>query len=81
MSAYRDSLPEEMRPRYDEAITAAARILGRARAKRDALTPEEAADRAFVPGGPSREEIAALIRQHRAEARAALAEQAEERAA
>lgn len=68
MSAYRDSLAPETRARYDEAITAAARILGRARARRDSLTPEEAADEAWTPGGPSREEIAALIRQHRAEA-------------
>lgn len=72
MSAYRDSLPnDEVRARYDQAITAAARILGRGRARRDSLTPEEAAEEAFVPGGPSVEEIAALIRQHRAEARAA----------
>lgn len=77
MSAYRDSLPtDEVRVRYDQAVSAAARILGRARAKRDALSPEEAAGRAYVPGGPSVEEIAELIRQHRAEARAEQAERA-----
>lgn len=78
MSAYRDSLPDEMRDRYDEHIAAAARTWGRARARRDSLPPEEAAREAYMPGGPSVEEIAELIRQHRAEARA---QQAEERAA
>ncbi|WP_326646575.1 hypothetical protein OG884_18280 [Streptosporangium sp. NBC_01755] len=67
MSAYRDILRPEQRPLYDQAIGGAASILGRARGVRDSLTPEEAAERAYVPGGPSREEIAALIRQLRAE--------------
>lgn len=74
MSAYRDSLPnDEVRARYDEATGAAARILGIARGRRDSLTPEEAAKEAYVPGGPSVEEIAELIRRHRAERRAAAA--------
>ena len=35
--------------------------------QRDSLSPEEAAREAYVPGGPSVEEITALIRELRAE--------------
>lgn len=70
MSAYRDSLPPEQRPAYDRAVKAAGQILSRARAERDSLPPREAAERAYVVGGMSVDEIEALIRQHRAEARA-----------
>jgi hypothetical protein len=52
------------------AMRRAGRILAAARAERDAMTPEDAARAAYSPGGPPVEEIAALIRQHRAEARA-----------
>lgn len=72
MSAYRDSLPEHMLPRYDQAIAAAARVLGRARSRRDSMSPREAAEAAYTPGGPSVEELEALIVRFRAEARAAL---------
>jgi hypothetical protein len=72
MSAYRDSLPLEQRPRYDQAIADAGRIWADARARRDSLPAEDAAREAYVPGGPSVEELTALIERHRAEARAAL---------
>ncbi|RCG27238.1 hypothetical protein DQ384_26330 [Sphaerisporangium album] len=71
MSAYRDSLRPEQRPLYDQAIASAGRILAAARQRRDSLPPEEAAREAYVPGGPSIEELTALIERHRAEARAA----------
>lgn len=70
MSAYRDSLTPEARAVYDERIAAAARILGRARARRDALPARQAAEAAYVPGGPSVDELEALILRHRAEAAA-----------
>lgn len=54
-----------------EQITAAAQLFAAARARRDSLSPEEAARQAYVPGGPSVEEIAALIRELRGEQRAA----------
>lgn len=54
-----------------DQIRGAARVLALARAERDAMSPEEAARAAYEPGGPSVEEIAATIRRHRAEARAA----------
>ncbi|MFC6081077.1 hypothetical protein [Sphaerisporangium aureirubrum] len=73
MSAYRDALPPEQRPLYDEAMTRAGLILSAARARRDSLPADEAAREAYVPGGPSVEEITALIEKHRAEARANLA--------
>jgi hypothetical protein len=70
MSAYRDSLRPEQLTDFDAAISAAAQILARARHRRDSLPPEEAAELAYVPGGPSREEIAEMIRQQRARAKA-----------
>lgn len=58
---------------YMQAIADAAQVLADARAHRDSLTPEQAADEAYVPGGMPVEEIAALIRCHRAEARSRVA--------
>lgn len=83
MSAYRDDLTSEQRELYDEAIKRAAIILGRARSLRDSLPVDEAARAAYIPGGPSVEEIAELIRAQRERARARLAEAraTEERAA
>lgn len=72
MSAYRDSLPPEMRSRYDEAVSRAALALGHARARRDSLTPLDAARAAHLPGGPSVEELTQRITQMRAEVRAEL---------
>lgn len=74
MSAYRDSLAPETRAVYDQHIAAAARILGRARAERDALPAREAAEAAYVPGGPSVDELEALILRQRAEALAQVRE-------
>ncbi|GLY81885.1 hypothetical protein [Actinoallomurus iriomotensis] len=58
---------------YVQAVANAAQVLADARAHRDSLTPEAAAAEAYVPGGPSVDEIAALIRRHRAEARRRIA--------
>ncbi|MDN3356029.1 hypothetical protein [Actinomadura sp. DC4] len=58
---------------YAQAIADAAQVLADARAHRDSLTPEQAAAEAYVPGGMPVEEIAALIRRHRAEARGLVA--------
>ncbi|MER5420396.1 hypothetical protein [Streptosporangium roseum] len=80
MSGYRDSLSPEQQIIFDQACTEAAFIVARARHRRDSLPVEEAAREAYIPGGPSVEEIAAIIRQHREEARAALAKQREEAA-
>lgn len=49
----------------EQAIESAGAILARARADQASRTPAEAADAAFVPGGPSREEIEATIRARR----------------
>ncbi|WP_146615654.1 hypothetical protein [Nonomuraea aridisoli] len=57
-------------PTRAEALTAAGRILAQARARRDALSPEDAARAAYTPGGPSTDELAALIREQRAVAAA-----------
>lgn len=54
----------------EEALDAAAQILCDARHRRDSLTPEAAAREAYVPGGKTVEELAAIIRRHRDEARA-----------
>lgn len=48
------------------------RTLRQARAIRDSLPPREAARLAYTPGGPTVDEIEALIIRHRTEARAAL---------
>lgn len=58
---------------YAQAIADAAQVLADARAHRDSLTPEAAAAEAYVPGGPTVDEIAALIRRQRAEARRRIA--------
>lgn len=52
-----------------QAVAAFGRTLRQARTIRDSLPPREAARLAYTPGGPSVDEIEALIRQHRAEAR------------
>lgn len=70
MSAYRDSLTPDQQPVYDEARSSLLRTWGRASVRRDSLSPEDAALEAYTPGGPSVEDIAELIRRHRAEARA-----------
>lgn len=72
MSAYRDSLPAETLPRYDEAIQRAAVILGHARARRDSLPVEQAAAAAYIPGGPTIPELIERITRDRAEARSEL---------
>lgn len=53
-----------------EALAAAGRVLAEARARRDSLSPEEAARAAYVPGGRSVEELAAIIREQRRRAHA-----------
>lgn len=53
----------------DQALSEAAQVLANARARRDSLSPIAAAREAYVPGGMSVDEIAALIRSQRAEAR------------
>ncbi|MEV7971275.1 hypothetical protein AB0O34_35570 [Sphaerisporangium sp. NPDC088356] len=70
MSAYRDSLRPEQIPAYDQAMDAVAELVVRARARRDSLPADQAAREAYVPGGPSVEELTTLIERHRAEARA-----------
>ncbi|MBG0825764.1 hypothetical protein HS048_34330 [Planomonospora sp. ID91781] len=72
MSAYRDSLTPEQQVVYDRCCAEAAFVIARARARRDSLPVMEAAREAYIPGGPSVEEIAEIIRSHREEARAAL---------
>ena len=58
---------------WPEACKAAARALRAGRIARDSMQPREAAEAAYSPGGPSVDALEALIRRHRAEARAALA--------
>jgi hypothetical protein len=60
---------------WPEACAAAGAALRAGRIARDSMSPRDAALAAHRPGGPSVDEIEALIRQHRAEARAALAAQ------
>lgn len=73
MSAYRDSLSDSQRAVYDRACMEFALIVARARARRDSLPAEDAAQAAYIPGGPSVAEIEAIIRAHREDARARLA--------
>jgi hypothetical protein len=73
MSAFRDSLPDDAtRARFDAAIEAFARVLAAGADERDELYmtggAEAVAAAAYVPGGPSREEIAATYMELRAEA-------------
>lgn len=49
----------------EQAIDGAGAILARARADQAERTPAEAARLAFVPGGPSEEEIEQRIRARR----------------
>jgi hypothetical protein len=49
----------------EECIAGAGRALAAGRARRDALSPLEAAREAYLPGGPSVEELAARIRAQR----------------
>lgn len=51
----------------EEAMRAAAAVYSRALTRIAHLTPEEAADAAYIPGGKSREELAELVRRLRAE--------------
>jgi len=48
-----------------EAVTAAGTVLARARAALDERTPREAAEAAYVPGGPTVEQLEAQIRERR----------------
>ncbi len=48
------------------AVSEAGRILARARVRRDSLPVEQAAAEAYVPGGPSVDELADRIRALRA---------------
>jgi hypothetical protein len=57
--------------RYERAVDEVAQILADVRAQLGRQTPEQAADAAYVPGGPSREEIAAKVRALRAQPRRA----------
>jgi hypothetical protein len=52
-----------------EAMRRAGRVLAQARARIAAQTPEQAADAAYIPGGPSREQLAARVRELRAQNR------------
>lgn len=55
-----------MTPRpTDAAIEGAGRILAAGYAHMDSLTPDEAAREAYVPGGPTVEELAERIRARR----------------
>lgn len=49
-----------------EAMRRAGRVLAQARARIAAQTPEQAADAAYVPGGPTRDQLAAKVRALRA---------------
>ena len=52
----------------EEAFTAAAHILAKARAHQATLTAEQAAAEAYRPGGPSVDALTERIRQFRADA-------------
>ncbi|PZG27289.1 hypothetical protein C1I98_33475 [Spongiactinospora gelatinilytica] len=52
-------------PTREQALAAAGRVLAEARARRDALTPLEAARLAHEPGGSSIEELAERIQAAR----------------
>ena len=55
----------------EQAMRNAGRVFAAALTRIARMTPEEAADAAYVPGGPSREELAAKVRELRAQARRA----------
>jgi hypothetical protein len=79
VSAYRDSLPAGARERYDAAWEAAwdgfATVLAAGCDAKDQLYleggAEAVAEAAYIPGGPAREQIAAVYMGMRAGARAA----------
>ncbi|WP_433415090.1 hypothetical protein ACQP1V_36400 [Microtetraspora malaysiensis] len=54
----------------EQAIAEAAQIFADARARRDSLPADQAAAEAYVPGGPSIEQITDLINRMRADVRA-----------
>lgn len=62
--------PEDLNPsqraRYEQAIDAAAQVLADVRARMAALTPRQAAEEAYVPGGPSVDDLEAKIQELRA---------------
>lgn len=49
----------------EDCIAAAGRALAAGRARRDSLSPRQAAEEAYVPGGPSVEQLEARIRAQR----------------
>lgn len=51
---------------YEQAIAGAAQVIADTDAYMATRTPEQLADEAWLPGGPSREELAAKVRQLRA---------------
>lgn len=53
---------------WSECLADAARALQAARARRDALPARQAAEEAYLPGGPSVADLEAQIRAHRAQA-------------
>lgn len=57
---------------YEDAVTAAAQILTDVRARMATLTPRQAAVEAYVPGGPSIDELETRIRALRAQPRRAV---------
>lgn len=57
----------------DEAIQAAGRELAHIKFQLATRTPRESAEAAFVPGGPSLDELEARIREIRGESRRAAA--------
>jgi len=52
------TLPPEARPH----IAAAGRVLAQATAMLNAMTPEEIAEAAYTPGGPSKEQLILLAK-------------------
>ena len=52
----------------EERIAAAGRVLAQMCARQSALTPRQAAEEAYRPGGPSVAELEARIRAQRADA-------------
>ena len=52
------TLPPEAQPN----IVAAARVLAQATAMLNSMTPEEIAEAAYTPGGPSKEQLVLLAR-------------------
>jgi len=57
-------MSNDMTPRQ-QAISAAGRVWAAGCARQAALTPREAAEEAYVPGGPSVDELERRIRRRR----------------